>query len=391
MTKSKRTLALGFAMGCSCALACSANDTHQKDEGKVGELALAVTLADATHDVAAFEFSIFEAGEGCDGTPVDSRVAGLVGGGLPAWLAAEGAGGDHPFADGLFVLEAGNYDVCATPLSEQGEPSAVCDVATGEVDVNEGATTEIVLISQCQASSAGIADIVATLNTTPQVLDLSIEPSKFINTCEEATITAQVDDADGDDVEVEWEVLAAPPGADYELDGDGPSATFSADTEGEYELQLTLTDVYDGQSELSFPIHVSGDCSADDDDDDDDADDGNNTGDVDLLPVPAFDGQDPIAYCDLDDGGLRVTVQNQGTTTAPATVTTVSFYVNDGTQSVDVPTPAIAPGDSVQLGPLDFPSGCYTPDCFFLIDTDPTGIADDADQSNDSAVGYCLG
>lgn len=117
----------------------------------------------------------------------------------------------------------------------------------------------------------------------------------------------------------------------------------------------------------------------------------------DLVAVKLPDlGTDPIAYCNLDDNNrLIVTVTNQGTDNAPASVTRVTFNsVPTGDVVVDLTTPALASGASHNHDPIDlaaFPSNCYQADCHFVITIDPTNAVDEANEENNTAKGYCLG
>src|SRR6266545_8245754 len=83
----------------------------------------------------------------------------------------------------------------------------------------------------------------------------------------------------------------------------------------------------------------------------------------DLLPI-ARDND----FCRRDDQGrLIITVENQGGADADACTTRVDFSPHG---SVDVPTPPIAAGASVDLPPVTIPPGCFDPDCNFRITVD---------------------
>jgi hypothetical protein len=82
------------------------------------------------------------------------------------------------------------------------------------LEVVDGETTEILLISQCRADqTSGGLDVIATINHPPVITGITYDPSKFI--CEsETTICVTVVDPDGDPVEVYlidtdfWSVVA---------------------------------------------------------------------------------------------------------------------------------------------------------------------------------------
>lgn len=117
----------------------------------------------------------------------------------------------------------------------------------------------------------------------------------------------------------------------------------------------------------------------------------------DLVAVKLPDlGTDPIVYCNLDDDGkLIVTVTNQGSSDAPASVTRVTFTtLPTGDHVVELATPALAIGNSHDLDPIDlgaFPSNCYQANCHFTITVDSTNTVDESDEEDNSASGYCLG
>ncbi len=107
----------------------------------------------------------------------------------------------------------------------------------------------------------------------------------------------------------------------------------------------------------------------------------------DLVPVP--DPQPGIGFCKLDDQNrLIVTVKNQGNADAPASTTKVEF-LSGGV--VEIPTPAIPAGGSVDLGPISFPTGCFVPDCPFRITVDSKNEVIESNKANNSASGFCLG
>jgi len=102
----------------------------------------------------------------------------------------------------------------------------------------------------------------------------------------------------------------------------------------------------------------------------------------DLIPVPVNGG-----FCRLTpDGKLIVTVKNQGAGPAGPSTTQVSF--NSG--SVSLPTPALAPGASIDLF-FQVPAGCFRPDCGFRITVDAASVVIETNEANNVASGSCLG
>lgn len=107
----------------------------------------------------------------------------------------------------------------------------------------------------------------------------------------------------------------------------------------------------------------------------------------DLVPVP--DPEPGIGFCKLNDQNrLVVTVKNQGDADAGASTTMVEFFPGG---SFALPTPPIPAGGSINLPPLDIPGACYNPNCNFRITVDANNEINEANKSNNSASGSCLG
>lgn len=105
---------------------------------------------------------------------------------------------------------------------------------------------------------------------------------------------------------------------------------------------------------------------------------------ADLIPVPDASGN----FCKRDSAGrLIVTIKNQGTADADASVTRIEFATGE-TQLVT--TPAIPAGGSVDVL-ATFPVGCFRPDCTFRIAADSTGVVSESNEGNNAAGGTCRG
>ncbi|MFT6399319.1 MAG: streptogramin lyase [Bradymonadia bacterium] len=206
-----------------------------------------------THDVNGFLYEIT-----CDSGFELTEYISLEDEAMPAWISPDGT--NHAFSDLLTLVPPGDCHVVATPMQDPDTPSEVCAPSEADVTIEPESTTEIVLISQCEGVAAGALDVIAGLNTPPTIVDIDIEPSKFIIQCEWVTITIDAIDPDGDEVTYTWEVTLTPAGAasEYQLDADGNSADFSADTPGYYEITVTAADESGAGTSLTFPIHVSG-------------------------------------------------------------------------------------------------------------------------------------
>jgi hypothetical protein len=189
------------------------------------------------------------------------------------------AASSHLFADHFFWLPEGCYDVEATPVDENGEPSEDCAPAHAQsVPVFDGQVTEILLISQCEGDPYGGLDIIASLNHPPQITDLTYAPDKFICAGEEVEVCIDVYDPDGDPIIPRWG--ERPVSEVVTVQDDGTTticATFVFDEPGTYEIDFATYDMgYDAQGNLvtiesllqaqgdpntsqdtiTFPIHV---------------------------------------------------------------------------------------------------------------------------------------
>jgi hypothetical protein len=221
-------------------------------EPAVGQLSAALQFPLTQHDVTSVRFDVVAAGGSCDDAALASKTIAVESEPLPGSVAGAGSG-MHQFADGLFVLAPGQYLVCATPLSTTGA-SADCARAQSAAQVTAEQTSEVVLVSQCRGQPNGGLDVVVALNDPPRIAALDIAPSKFVTTCQSATVTVTATDPDGDAVSFTWAVLSGPDGS--ALHPADASATFSGPA-GDYLLGVTARDVHGASTTLTFPIHVS--------------------------------------------------------------------------------------------------------------------------------------
>lgn len=82
----------------------------------------------------------------------------------------------HLFADHFQVLDAGCYDVTAIPLNAEKKPSEKCSQAqTTGLNVLAGATTESMLIVQCQAPDPGALDTITVINHEPRITNITFK------------------------------------------------------------------------------------------------------------------------------------------------------------------------------------------------------------------------
>ena len=105
----------------------------------------------------------------------------------------------------------------------------------------------------------------------------------------------------------------------------------------------------------------------------------------DLEPVETAFG-----YCSRTNGDLVVTVRNNGPANAGASTTEVSFSTGSGPQAVQLPTPAIPAGSTVEVI-YTMPGACWDPDCNFQITVDALNQLDETNEGNNTVTGICLG
>jgi hypothetical protein len=244
------------SMAIALVLAASACEKGSEEDSKsMGSIQAALTVGGSRHDVTGVYYKVVDASSSCTDAPIAETTSALEEEELPGSVLPPGSG-SHAGADGLFVLPPGDYRICATPMSDTG-PSQECVTAEGTATIFSEATTEILLVSQCNANANGGVDVIVALNDPPKITNLSITPSKFITQCETATITATAEDPDGDAISFSWSVISGPPGGNPNLPNMGGVADFSTTTPGDYQVKVAISDVNAGSSSLSFPIHVS--------------------------------------------------------------------------------------------------------------------------------------
>jgi hypothetical protein len=234
-----------------CSMAACSPDTQNGSTDLSIEFALT-----AVSGVAALHYEVTPAD--CDsgevlGPSQTSDVALLA---FPA-PQVEGLTGfaedsEHAFADALFVLDSGCYDVTVTPLDDFGAPSVMCSPASqSAVWVEEGVTTEILLVSQCNGRDFGGLDGVAIVNHAPQLDSVSLDPSAFVGCGAVQRLCASVTDPDGDPLEFAWSTDPANPFpavpfvAERSVEGDTVTECVElvAEQAGDYEVGLVVFDL----------------------------------------------------------------------------------------------------------------------------------------------------
>jgi hypothetical protein len=98
-----------------------------------------------------------------------------------------------------------------------------------------------------------------------------------------------------------------------------------------------------------------------------------------------------VRYSCIENQFVRVYVRNEGTgPTDMATEVKMAFSTSGGTSEFTQELPVL---QKSEIYSLDFtiPSGCFIPDCFFLITVDFDDLIEELDEENNSLAGGCFG
>jgi hypothetical protein len=231
--------------------------------GEGGQIRTAIGVSQEYPEVTSVHFKVVAPGQACTASPIAEAEVALEEEALPIDILPEDLGFDggegHRFADSMFVLDPGRYKVCAIPRSSEGE--CPCTSAHQTVRVFEGMTTEALLVMDCDIECPGALDVIGVLNDCPEIDDLLLQPSKFINVCECLQITLLAADANEEELTYEWAIMESPEGSKARLTqlGLNPNQRwFRTNQRGRYELRARVFDAYGAMSSLSFPVYVSG-------------------------------------------------------------------------------------------------------------------------------------
>jgi hypothetical protein len=110
----------------------------------------------------------------------------------------------------------------------------------------------------------------------------------------------------------------------------------------------------------------------------------------DLVPVNVNQPADPLGFCDMEENGLFITVENQGDADAPRSVTRVTFSPD---VFVDLPTDPIDAEQHIRVGPFDVPEGQRdeSGSFEFQIKVDANDQVVESNKENNIASGKCVG
>ncbi len=235
-------------------------DVSWQGEGGLATINTALSLGAASHDVTKIRFTVVT-GFDCNAPPEAQEVIDLAPEPLPQFMEPDKTiGGNHPFATSVFVLEPGDYVVCAEPLTAAGLPSDECVPSMAEMEIRDGEATEIVMVSQCKGQVSGVGQATLTLNDPPMIVDADVSPGLSVACSTPVTITVTASDINGDPIVHLYQVAEAPAGAVAQVVGNGQSATFTTNTAGAYTIRVNVADPYGAFSSLDLPLNVLPTC-----------------------------------------------------------------------------------------------------------------------------------
>jgi hypothetical protein len=234
------------------------NGTNDAHTGKTGMALQAAVDSTGGTDVALMEYGITriacQAGDKFDPLSRQVRVSltdMLLPGGVPQWENSPlDKNSAHPFADDFEVVPAGCYDITAAPLAADASASQDCAAAfSNGVQVQDGLTTDVFMISQCRGVPTGAVDSTVALNRPPQLLQLTFSPSKYIQAGQKTTVCATATDPNGDPIQFAWsEINGAQCGekviSDAKKDNDSTECVDIAPMEaGSYLFEVGIYDL----------------------------------------------------------------------------------------------------------------------------------------------------
>jgi hypothetical protein len=236
---------IGLTLGAVLPVIVGCNTGNDQNVGT--GVRIQALVAEGT-DVSQIRYDIAP----CGGAPIISVVRPIDDQTIPGTNPSLqnnplAAGSSHRFADLFQVLAAGCYDITATPLDANGNPSTVCAPGSQKnVMVTPGETTDVFILNQCQGTDTGAVDVTAALNSPPQITALTFDGSKFVcGSPGRVCVTAQ--DPNNDPMQF---VLTAPAGCTVVEGPVGPNGdcwNISCPTPGRANLTVQVFDeIFEG-------------------------------------------------------------------------------------------------------------------------------------------------
>lgn len=197
---------------------------------RVGTLRLA--LGGPVADVAGLYYVV-----DCDGV-VYTQYVPLEAEGLPDHIDPTWA--NASFGDLFLTVPEGTCDVTVTPMQSPGVPSVLCQPTSATVTVVAGATTEEVLVIQCDSPDPGGIDIVTVVNEAPVVTELQVHPALSVPGCTPVTVTVVA--ADPESAPLSYDFVVSGPSDTYGAEPSGAQFRLTAGEKGNWRITARVSD-----------------------------------------------------------------------------------------------------------------------------------------------------
>ena len=168
-------------------------------------------------------------------------------------------------SDAQFTLAPGDYQVKSTPMSSETVAAADCLASSHAATIVRGRTTELTLVSRCDAGNGELVVTPGT-NFAPQLIAVQVNPGTHVAPCDHVTVEFDASDKEGDALTGDIAVSGGTPVTITRTAGAEPaiehfSARLELATGGERTVTVRACDAQ-GCGSLEFPLHVSaGTCA----------------------------------------------------------------------------------------------------------------------------------
>jgi len=247
--------------------ACQSPDTFRQDDANF-RARVSVSLETDVASISVTATPVDCATGLATGEAPTTDTANLLGRALADFendLDPTDAASDHDFADVFMVLAPGCYDVDATPLQADGVTASTdcSNAADLGVQVTDGVTTEVLLMSSCLGMESGGLTTIVAFNETPTISDGAFSASAFTDQCVATTLCAEVTDPNADPIEFVW--TAATGAADFTVVSSTQTDTVSEEcvdvlptTGDDVDVDVTVFDLLEDGTRIEDYLAANG-------------------------------------------------------------------------------------------------------------------------------------